>query len=84
MIVALGRSCAVNLTPKQEAHVKALRDASEQRERARITYDEACATSRALLVGGLEAKIRVGLLAKAAKISRQRVYQIMEKEKVPA
>ncbi len=63
---------------ERAAYLVALEEASERRERARVTYEEAAQVAQELLVAAHALDgISISALARAAKLSRTRVYQIL-------
>lgn len=69
------------MTPEQDAYLVALTEAAGRRKRAEDTYTEAVAAVQELIVGAHGVGLPPTPIARAAGISRQRVYQTIDKMK---
>lgn len=73
-----------NITPEQEAYVIALQEAGERRQRALDAFNEATTTVNELVVGARNTGIGVSVLARNAKLTRARIYQLIDAAKEAA
>ena len=73
-----------DITPEQEAYIIALQEAGERRQRALDAFNEATTTVNELVVGAHKVGVIPSVLARSARLSRQRIWQVIDAAKVPS
>lgn len=71
----------LKVNKEQEQYLVALQEAAARRERARTQYEESLVAVNELVVGAYATGLGGSVVARAAGISRQRAYQLLDKSR---
>lgn len=75
------RPHVLKINKEQEQYLVALREAAARRDRARSVYDESRVAVNELVLGAFGVGVGGSAVARAAGISRQRAYQMLDEAK---